>query len=100
MSLAYVPCRGVRRVAHVNRAHGGAGLPVHTSDRRDCRSVRAAVIGRARTGVGRHHYRRICLIHRQRSCTGCRGLSPIARVRERWTILECRRPPSASAGAK
>ena len=51
---------GVRvcRAGHVNRAHRGSGLPVHTGNRRDRRRVRVAVVGHA---VRRDRKRRVCL---------------------------------------
>ena len=49
---------GVRRAAHVNRAHRGSGLSVHTGDRRDGRRVRVAVI---RHVVSRDRKRRVRL---------------------------------------
>ena len=52
------PGVGVRRVGHVNRAHRGSGLPVHTGNRRDGRRVRVAVI---RHAVSRHRKRRVRL---------------------------------------
>ena len=53
------PGIGVRRVAHVNRAHRGPGLAVHTGDRDDSRRVRKPGVGRGGAGVGRNHYRRV-----------------------------------------
>ena len=50
---------GVRRAAHVNRAHRGSGLAVHTGDRRDGRRVRIAVI---RHAVRRDRKRRVRLV--------------------------------------
>ena len=44
------------RVAHINRAHRGSSLPVHTGDRRNSRRVRKTVVNRAGTGVGRDHH--------------------------------------------
>ena len=54
------PGVGVRRAAHVNRAHRGSGLAVHTGDRVG-RRVRKPGVGRAGTGVRRDHHRRVGL---------------------------------------
>ena len=54
----------MRRVAHVHSANGGPSLAVHTSDRRDSRRVRIAVVGRGGAGVRRDHDRRIGLADR------------------------------------
>ena len=68
---------GVCRVAHVNRAHCGPSLPVHTGDRRDGRRVRKTGVSRAGTGVGRHHHRRVRLVDRQRSSAGGDGATRV-----------------------
>ena len=60
------PDVGVRRVAHVNRAHRGACLPVHTGDRVS-RCVRKAGVSRGGTGIR-------CDIHRRA------GLGDVARA--------------------
>ena len=49
---------GVYRSGHVNRAHRGSGLPIHTGNRRDGRRVRVAVI---RHAVSRDRKRRVRL---------------------------------------
>src|SRR5207249_8157288 len=51
----------VGRVAHVHSANSGPGLAIHTSDRRDRRRVRMAVVGGGETGVRRDRERRIGL---------------------------------------
>ena len=54
------PRIGVCGAAHVNRAHCGSALAVHTVDRVR-RRVRKTGVGRRRTGVRRDHHRRVCL---------------------------------------
>ena len=70
---------GVRRVAHVHRAHGRACLTVDASDRRHRGRVRLAVV---RHRVRRYAYRRRRLVHRQRRrrVRGSRVQVAVARV--------------------
>ena len=77
----------MRCVAHVNRAHSSAGLPVYTSNRSDCRRARKPIVCRRRTAVGCYYYSRVGLINREGSCGGGGGLSAIARVCEHSLIL-------------
>ena len=69
---------GVGRVTHVNRAHSGPRLAVHTGDRGNGRRVRKTGVGRAGTGVQRDRDSRI------RRCN-----MPRAARRRRQHIVTC-----------